>query len=205
MIESDPIVYCDAFMCAALREARLALNEGEVPVGCVLVPAEASCRENTSLIYDENKNKEEENEDDFNKIETFIAARGRNATNKKHHALAHAEFIAVEALQSEIKRKRKEIKERKGNEKISTINGCKEEKEKEEEEEMPVDLSGYVLYVVVEPCIMCAAMLLYNRIRKVFFGCGNPRFGGNGTVLSIHTSLSTPTTINNIDNNNNNN
>ena len=43
------------------------------------------------------------------------------------------------------------------------------------------------LYVTVEPCIMCASALRQYRIRSVYFGCGNERFGGTGTVLSIHS------------------
>lgn len=43
------------------------------------------------------------------------------------------------------------------------------------------------LYVTVEPCIMCAAALRQLGIRKVYFGCSNDRFGGNGTVLSLHS------------------
>jgi tRNA-specific adenosine deaminase 2 len=43
------------------------------------------------------------------------------------------------------------------------------------------------LYVTVEPCIMCASALRQYGIRNVFFGCGNERFGGTGTVLSIHS------------------
>lgn len=43
------------------------------------------------------------------------------------------------------------------------------------------------LYVTVEPCIMCAAALRQFRIRKVYYGCSNERFGGAGGVLSIHS------------------
>ncbi len=43
------------------------------------------------------------------------------------------------------------------------------------------------LYVTVEPCIMCASALRQYHIRGVYFGCGNERFGGTGTVLSIHS------------------
>ena len=42
------------------------------------------------------------------------------------------------------------------------------------------------LYVTVEPCIMCAAALRQVGIRQVFFGAGNDKFGGNGTVLEIN-------------------
>lgn len=47
------------------------------------------------------------------------------------------------------------------------------------------------LYVTVEPCIMCASALRQYHIRNVYFGCGNERFGGNGTVLSIHSDSAT--------------
>lgn len=43
------------------------------------------------------------------------------------------------------------------------------------------------LYVTVEPCIMCASALRQYRIRKVYFGCANDRFGGTGGVLTIHS------------------
>lgn len=42
------------------------------------------------------------------------------------------------------------------------------------------------LYVTVEPCIMCASALRQIGIRKVFFGAGNDRFGGCGSVVSIN-------------------
>ncbi|KAJ9229796.1 hypothetical protein DTO271D3_2042 [Paecilomyces variotii] len=43
------------------------------------------------------------------------------------------------------------------------------------------------LYVTVEPCIMCASALRQYQIRAVYFGCGNERFGGTGSVLSLHS------------------
>jgi tRNA-specific adenosine deaminase 2 len=42
------------------------------------------------------------------------------------------------------------------------------------------------LYVTVEPCIMCAYALRQVGIRHVYFGCGNDKFGGCGTVFSLH-------------------
>jgi tRNA-specific adenosine deaminase 2 len=33
---------------------------------------------------------------------------------------------------------------------------------------------------------MCAAALSHVGIRRVVFGCTNDKFGGHGTVLSIH-------------------
>jgi tRNA-specific adenosine deaminase 2 len=43
------------------------------------------------------------------------------------------------------------------------------------------------LYVTVEPCIMCASALRQFRVRAVYYGCSNERFGGTGGVLSIHS------------------
>ncbi|KAL1923240.1 uncharacterized protein VTP21DRAFT_9616 [Calcarisporiella thermophila] len=43
------------------------------------------------------------------------------------------------------------------------------------------------LYVSVEPCVMCASALRQLKIRKVYFGCGNERFGGCGSVFKINS------------------
>lgn len=43
-----------------------------------------------------------------------------------------------------------------------------------------------VLYVTVEPCIMCATMLRVMNIPTVVYGCKNERFGGCGSVLQIN-------------------
>jgi tRNA-specific adenosine deaminase 2 len=43
------------------------------------------------------------------------------------------------------------------------------------------------LYVTVEPCIMCASALRQYGIRCVYYGCGNDRFGGNGSVLPVNS------------------
>lgn len=43
------------------------------------------------------------------------------------------------------------------------------------------------LYVTVEPCVMCASALMQYQIQAVYFGCGNERFGGTGSVLSLHS------------------
>ncbi|KAK2601169.1 hypothetical protein N8I77_010639 [Diaporthe amygdali] len=43
-----------------------------------------------------------------------------------------------------------------------------------------------ILYVTVEPCVMCASMLRQYGIKKVFFGAVNDKFGGTGGVFCIH-------------------
>ncbi|PSK42264.1 hypothetical protein B9Z65_4178 [Elsinoe australis] len=45
------------------------------------------------------------------------------------------------------------------------------------------------LYVTVEPCIMCASALRQFRIRAVYFGCLNERFGGCGGVMRLNSDL----------------
>ncbi|XP_045527838.1 tRNA-specific adenosine deaminase 2 [Pieris brassicae] len=42
-----------------------------------------------------------------------------------------------------------------------------------------------VVYVTVEPCIMCAAALKKLYVKEVVFGCPNDRFGGS-TVLDVN-------------------
>jgi tRNA(adenine34) deaminase len=41
------------------------------------------------------------------------------------------------------------------------------------------------LYVTKEPCVMCAGALVHVRIRRVIFGCADPRAGAAGTVLNL--------------------
>ena len=54
------------FMGEALKEAKKAFEEGEVPIGCVIVK------------------------------DGLIIARGRNAREKKKNALLHAEIVAID-------------------------------------------------------------------------------------------------------------
>ena len=42
------------------------------------------------------------------------------------------------------------------------------------------------VYVTVEPCIMCAYALNLAGVRRVVFGTHNDKFGGNGSILSLH-------------------
>ncbi|KAF7054021.1 hypothetical protein CFC21_061795 [Triticum aestivum] len=50
--------------------------------------------------------------------------------------------------------------------------------------------AGCDLYVTCEPCIMCASALSILGIREVYYGCPNDKFGGCGSVMSLHESLS---------------
>lgn len=126
------------FMLEALKMGRCALENGEIPVGCVIV----------------------EHQND----QCVVIAAGSNQTNQSRNGTRHAEIVAIESLFAE------------GNSALSTtLNSPKGM------------LSNCDLYVTCEPCIMCAAALSKLGIRKVYFGCHNERFGGNGSILSVHT------------------
>ncbi|CAI2731047.1 unnamed protein product [Schistosoma spindalis] len=49
------------------------------------------------------------------------------------------------------------------------------------------------LFVTVEPCIMCTAALRFclpAHLKSITYGARNERFGGCGSVLSVHNSPS---------------
>eukprot|EP00891_Asterochloris_glomerata_P009317 jgi/Astpho2/9317/Aster-07257 len=111
----------------ALLQAKQALAELEVPIGCIFV------------------------------ADGQVVAKGSNKTNTKRNATCHAELEAVDGLIQQIGREA----------------AC----------EM---LSRADLYVTCEPCIMCAGALSLLRVRRVFYGCRNDRFGGCGSILPVH-------------------
>jgi len=41
------------------------------------------------------------------------------------------------------------------------------------------------LYVTVEPCVMCAGAILLARIRNIYFGAFEPKFGACGSLFNI--------------------
>ena len=41
------------------------------------------------------------------------------------------------------------------------------------------------LYVTKEPCAMCAGALVHVRIRRVIFGCSDPRSGAAGGTINL--------------------
>ena len=102
------------YMREALKEARKALNEDEVPIGAVVV-----CR---------NK----------------IIARGYNLTEKLVDVTAHAEMQAFTAA--------------------SNFLGGKY-------------LDECILYVTIEPCVMCAGAAFWTQISKIVFGARDEKRG----------------------------
>jgi tRNA(adenine34) deaminase len=47
-------------------------------------------------------------------------------------------------------------------------------------------LDDCVLYVTLEPCLMCAGAILQTRIKKVIFGTFEPKFGVLGSVMDVY-------------------
>ncbi|KAN0066219.1 hypothetical protein ACQY0O_000313 [Thecaphora frezii] len=98
-----------------------------------------------------------------------IIAKGRNRTNELMNATRHAELEAIDYILS--------ILPPKGADFPTDPHSC-----------FPGDnpFKETILYVTIEPCIMCGAALRQVGIKRVVFGAGNERFGGNGSVLGLH-------------------
>jgi tRNA(adenine34) deaminase len=48
-------------------------------------------------------------------------------------------------------------------------------------------LDDTVLYVTLEPCLMCAAAIVHARVRRVVFGAFDPRAGAAGGMIDAFT------------------
>ena len=46
-------------------------------------------------------------------------------------------------------------------------------------------LPGTTLYVTVEPCLMCMGALLQARVRRLIFGCYDPKAGAAGSLYNV--------------------
>lgn len=113
------------WMQQALALARQAVNEGEVPVGAVLVDG----------------------------AEGLLLGQGRNSPIARCDPTAHAEILAL-----------REAAAKMGN----------------------YRLPGAVLYVTLEPCMMCVGALVHARIERLVFGALEPR---TGAVVSREQGL----------------
>ena len=110
------------FMGQAMRQAKKAYEDGEVPIGAVVVR------------------------------DGRIIARAANQVEKLKDATAHAEMLAITQAENAIGDWR--------------LNDCD-------------------LYVTKEPCPMCAGALVHARLRRVIFGCHDPRGGAAGGLINI--------------------
>ncbi|KAJ8438065.1 hypothetical protein Cgig2_025470 [Carnegiea gigantea] len=95
-----------------------------------------------------------------------VIASRINRTNETRNATRHAEMEAIDGLLQQWQR-----------------DGL-----------LPPDvvkrLLERILYVTCEPCIMCAATLSFLGLKEVFYRCTNDKFGGCGSILSLHSTSS---------------
>jgi tRNA(adenine34) deaminase len=110
------------YMLCALEQARMAREQGEVPVGAVLVH------------------------------DASIIAAGHNRPIGARDPTAHAE---IEVLRS-------------GAQRLGSYR-----------------LTDTVLYVTLEPCVMCAAALVHARVRRVVFGAFDAQAGAAGSLIDV--------------------
>lgn len=110
------------WMTKALERAHVAAQQGEIPVGAVLV------KDNQQI------------------------SEGWNQSIQLNDPSAHAEMIAVrEAGQ--------------------VLNNYR--------------LIGTTLYVTLEPCAMCAGLLVHSRIQRLVFGATDAKTGSAGSVMNL--------------------
>jgi len=109
-------------MNQALKEARVALSNAEIPVG--------------ALVF----------------VGDQLVGRGRNAAIANSDATAHAEIQAIRAACQRVGNYR---------------------------------LPNSILYVTLEPCVMCAGAILQARIEQVVFAAREPISGAAGSVVNL--------------------
>ncbi|KZV60278.1 cytidine deaminase-like protein [Peniophora sp. CONT] len=97
-----------------------------------------------------------------------VIARARNRTNELRNATRHAELEAIDAILADPN--------------LTPQNA----------EARACPLGGTTLYVTVEPCMMCASALRQAGLERCFFGAGNERFGGCGSVLGVNSAIPHP-------------
>lgn len=109
-------------MLAAIKQARKAAAEDEVPVGAVIV------------------------------LDGKILCRAHNKKEKKNNATSHAEIEAISKASKLLHN--------------WYLENCE-------------------LYVTLEPCAMCAGAIINSRIKKLYFGAWDPKYGCCGSIYNL--------------------
>lgn len=110
------------FMRLALKEANAAAEEGEVPIGAVVV------------------------------CDGRVVSRAHNRREQDADPAAHAEFLAMEEAARTLGRWR---------------------------------LFGCTVYVTLEPCLMCAGLMVNARVDRCVYGASDPKGGALGTLFDV--------------------
>lgn len=51
-------------------------------------------------------------------------------------------------------------------------------------------LQDYCLYVTLEPCLMCAGMMIWSRLGTLVYGAADPKAGAVGSICNVLTDKS---------------
>ncbi|MCH3942697.1 MAG: tRNA adenosine(34) deaminase TadA [Atopobiaceae bacterium] len=112
----------ERLMRLALDEARAAADEGEVPIGAIVV------------------------------CDGQVVARAHNRREADADPSAHAEFTALRDAARALGRWR---------------------------------LTGCTVYVTLEPCLMCAGLMVNARVDRCVYGAADPKAGALGTLYDV--------------------
>jgi tRNA-specific adenosine deaminase 2 len=210
MTSKDDVYY----MRRALQVAQRALEEGEVPVGCVIVLPASSSSTSIGAITEENQRSETGGPQSDSCVavtvadDSVIIGHGANQVNACRDATRHAEIVAIDrmltrAASTDQLRLPQHLLQRPGTETSPSsdwddawVNVPDDPLHWKNEHGWRGtsnsrtygmdDLDRSTLYVTCEPCIMCAAALALVKIKRVVFGCRNDKFGGCGSILHMH-------------------
>jgi tRNA-specific adenosine deaminase 2 len=194
------------YMRQALRVARNALRLGEVPVGCVIVMRHPNEDPSSKVIVSHGANQVNATRDATRHAEMVAIDRLLTGGKSSDQLRLPPHIVATAAATAAVRRSPTE-------EVVTTQPPSSEELKVWEELwedkwiNVPDNLQHWKnkygwgtgrtmsanalaqscdLYVTCEPCIMCAAAIRRIGIRRVVFGCHNDRFGGCGSLLSLH-------------------
>jgi tRNA(Arg) A34 adenosine deaminase TadA len=111
------------FMELALRQAELAFESSEVPVGAVLTDRSGR-----------------------------VLAEAHNAPLAREDPTAHAEILVLRRAAKGLRNYR---------------------------------LPDTILFVTLEPCVMCVGAMLHARVARLVYGAADPKAGAAGSVLDL--------------------
>ncbi len=111
------------FMRLAYEEAKLAYQENEVPIGCVIVDDKQT-----------------------------IIAKAHNQKEAFILTTSHAEILAIETASKKLNNWR---------------------------------LLNCSAYITIEPCMMCVGALMHARVKNIYYGWHEPKFGALHSCLQF--------------------
>ncbi|KAM0275018.1 hypothetical protein ACHAQH_007623 [Verticillium albo-atrum] len=184
-----------SFMDQALDMARLALRTNETPVGCVIVHNNKVIAKGMNAT---NVTRNGTRHAEFMAVSALLSYRPEGVASDD--AGAEPRHVPTEMSAAEREQRDREKDAELGpdpslNDTPYVKNGHLYPYGQKQHPDPRVPRSiirQSVLYVTVEPCVMCAGLLRQLGIRKVYFGAVNDKFGGAGGVFSIHLNSIRP-------------